>query len=174
MIEVGADHVVMLRVTQHTPARELPAAQVRNQIVAAIRVERAQKAAQAIADGMVAKLKAGTTLDAVAAERGLAPTAMPNVPRGAPFPDREASQAYFAVPAPAAGKVSPGSVRLADGSFVVFAVDKVTAGDPAKATAEERAQLQRQLAQSGGTDDAKAFVAEMRKTMKVQVAETRL
>jgi peptidyl-prolyl cis-trans isomerase D len=174
MIEVGTNHVVMLRVTQHTPARELPAAQVRNQIVAAIRAERTQKAAQAIADGMVAQLKAGKTLEAVAAERGLAPTSMPNVPRGAPMPDREATQAYFSVPAPAAGKVSPGSVRLADGSHVVFAVDKVTPGDPAKATAEERAMLQRQLAQAGGTDDAKAFISTMRKSMKVEVAETRL
>jgi peptidyl-prolyl cis-trans isomerase D len=173
-IEVGTDHVVMLRVTQHVPAHELPAAQVRGQIVAAIRVERAQKASQAVADAMVAKLKAGTPLNAVAAERGLAPTAMPSVPRGAPLPAREASEAYFAVPAPAAGKVSPGSVRLSDGSHVVFVVDKVIAGDPAKATAEERAQLQRQLAQSGGTDDAKAYVSTMRKSMKVQVAEERM
>ncbi len=173
-IEVGPDHVVLLRVTQHTPARELPPAQVRNQIVAAIRVERTQKAAQALADAMVAKLKAGTPLAAVAAERGLAPTSMPNVQRGAPLPSREATEAYFSVPAPAAGKVSPGSVRLGDGSHVVFAVDKVVAGDPAKATAEERAQLQRQLAQSGGTDDAKAYVSTMRKSMKVQVAEERM
>ncbi|WP_036167523.1 SurA N-terminal domain-containing protein, partial [Noviluteimonas dokdonensis] len=75
-IEIAPDHVVMLRVTQHMPARELPAAQVRDQVVAAIRVERTQKAAQAAADAMVAKLKAGTPMAAVAAERGLAPMAM--------------------------------------------------------------------------------------------------
>ena len=34
--------------------------------------------------------------------------------------------------------------------------------------------LQRQLAQSGGADDAKAFVATMRKSMQVTVAEDRL
>ena len=173
-IEIGPDHVVMLRVTNHVPERELPAAQVRAQIVAAIRTERAQKSAQAVADGMVAKLKAGTSLDAVAAERGLVPTAVPNATRGAPLPDRVATQGYFSVPAPAAGKVSPGSVRLADGSHVVFVVDKVVPGDPAKASAQERTMLQRQLAQAGGTDDAKAFIATMRKLMKVQVAEARM
>ena len=123
---------------------------------------------------MVAKLKAGSTIAALAAEHGLAPMQMADASRGAPLPDRVATERYFAVPAPAPGKVSPGSVRLDDGSHVVFAVSKVTDGDPSKATADERMVLQRQLAQSGGSDDAKAFIATMRRNMQVKVAEERL
>jgi peptidyl-prolyl cis-trans isomerase D len=174
LVEIAPDHVVMLRVTQHVPARELPAAQVRDRIVAAVRAERTKKAGEAVAEAMLAKLKAGTPLAAVAAEKGLVPVEMPNASRGAPLPDRKATQAYFAVPKPAPGKVSPGFVALDDGSHVVFAVSKVIEGDPTKATAEERTVLQRQLSQSGGADDAKAFVATMRKSMHVQVAEQRL
>jgi len=65
-------------------------------------------------------------------------------------------------------------VRLADGSHIVFAVTKVTPGDPTKASPEQRAGLQRQLAQSGGADDARAFIAAMRRSMDVDVAEERL
>jgi peptidyl-prolyl cis-trans isomerase D len=99
---------------------------------------------------------------------------VPRISRGAPIPAIEATQAYFAVPAPAAGKTSPGSVRLQDGSHVVFAVTKVTAGDAAKATPGEREALQSQLARAGGADDARAFVATMRRQMTIQVAEDRL
>jgi len=173
-IEIAPDHVVMLRVTQHTPARELPVSQVRERIVAEIRGERTRKAAQATADAMVAQLKAGTPIAQAAAAKGLVAVDLPIVPRGAPLPAREATQAYFSVPSPAAGKVSPGSVRLQDGSFVVFAVTKVTEGDPSKATAQERDTLRRQLAQAGGNDDARAFVAAMRRAMKIDVAEDRL
>lgn len=174
LVEIAPDHVVMIRVNQHVPARELPPAQVRDRIVAAVRAERTKKAGAAVAEAMLAKLKAGTPLAAVAAEKGLVPIDMPNASRGAPLPDRKATQAYFAVPAPAAGKVSAGQLALDDGSHVVFAVSKVTPGDPSKATAEERMVLQRQLAQSGGADDAKAFIATMRKQMDVKVAEERL
>ncbi|MCC8362076.1 SurA N-terminal domain-containing protein [Lysobacter sp. A6] len=174
LVELAPDHVVMLRVTNHVPARELTPAQVRDRIVASIRAERTRKAGEAAAEAMLAKLKAGTPLAAAAAEKGLVPVDMPNASRGAPLPDRKATQAYFGVPAPAAGKVSPGFVALDDGSHVVFAVSKVVEGDPSKATADERMVLQRQLAQSGGADDAKAFIATMRKSMDVKVAEERL
>jgi hypothetical protein len=53
-------------------------------------------------------------------------------------------------------------------------VTKVTPGDPSRATPAERETLQRQLAQAGGTDDARAFIATMRRAMKIDVAEDRL
>jgi peptidyl-prolyl cis-trans isomerase D len=153
----------------------LPVAQVRERIVAEIRGERTRKAAEAAADAMVAKLNAGTPIAQVAAEHGLVAIDLPIVPRGAPMPAREATQAYFSVPAPAPGKVSPGKARLQqDGSYVVFVVTKVTPGDPSRATPAERETLQRQLAQAGGTDDARAFIATMRRAMMIDVAEDRL
>jgi peptidyl-prolyl cis-trans isomerase D len=78
------------------------------------------------------------------------------------------------VPAPAAGKVSPGKVVLDDGRIVVFAVSRVIPGDPREATAEQRATLQRQLGQMAGDDDARALVKSLRKRMKITVAENRL
>ncbi|NUS60155.1 MAG: peptidylprolyl isomerase, partial [Lysobacter sp.] len=81
LVEIAPDHVVMLRVTNHVPARELQPAQVRDQIVASIRAERTRKAGEAAAQAMVAKLKAGTPLTAVAAEKGLVPIDMPAASR---------------------------------------------------------------------------------------------
>lgn len=173
-IEIAPNHVIVLRVTQHTPAHDLPVAQVRDQVVAGVRAERTRKAGEAAAAAMLAKLKAGTPLAQLATERGLSTADLPNITRGMPLPAIEATQAYFAVPAPAAGKVSPGSVRLPDGSHVVFAVTKVTPGDVAKATPGERLGLQQQLARAGGADDARAFVATMRRQMTIKVAEDRL
>jgi peptidyl-prolyl cis-trans isomerase D len=174
LIEIAPDHVVMLRVRQHVPARELPPAQVRDRIIAAIRAERTTKAGEAAAAALVAKVKAGASLATLAAEQNLPTMEMPKATRREPLPSRKATEAYFAVPAPAAGKLSVGQVALDDGSHVVFAVSKVTEGDPATFSAEERNLLQRQLTQSGGADDAKAFVATMRKQMEVKVAEERL
>jgi peptidyl-prolyl cis-trans isomerase D len=125
-IEVGTEprgHAA--RHAAHARARVARPAQVRNQIVAAIRAERTQKAAQAIADGMVAQLKAGRRSKRVAAERGWRRRRCRTSARRADAGSRSDAGLLLRAGA-AAGKVSPGSVRLADGSHVVFAVDKVT------------------------------------------------
>ena len=173
-IEMAPNHVVLLRVARHVPSRVLPVAQVRERIVAAVRAQRATQAATAAADALIAKVKAGTPLAQAAAERGLVAVDLPSVSRGLPVPDPAATEAYFSVPAPAAGKASPGRVRLYDGTYVVFAVTKVMPGDPSKASAQQREALRRQLAQAGGSDDARAYIATMRRVMSVDVAEERL
>ena len=173
-IEIGPNHSVLIRVVAHTPQRQLPLAQVSQQVVAAIRRDRAAKAALQAAEAMVASLRAGKPLAELAAARQLVSSDMPGLPRGAPVPDAQANEAMFAVSAPAAGKVSPGKAVLADGSIVVFAVSKVIPGDPAEATAEQRSTLQQQLAQVHGNEDARSLVKALRQRMKVTVVEQQL
>ena len=173
-IEIEPNHSVLIRVTEHHPERARPLAQVRDQVIAEIRADRAARAATAAADALLAKLRAGEPLQAVAAARQLVATDVPGVPRGAPMPDPAAAEAYFEVPAPAAGKTSPGKVVLPDGRILVFAVSKVLPGDPGQASPQERAMLQQQLAQVGGIDDARAYVAALRKRLRITVAEDRL
>jgi len=174
-IELAPNHSVLIRVTSHAPASTRPLAQVRDQVIAAIRADRATKAQAAKADAMVARLKAGDSLEAVATAQGLlAPSVAAGLPRGAGIPAPAAGEAYFSTPAPAEGKVSPGKVRLPDGQVVVFTVNKVVPGNPAEATEQERAMLRTQLAQAHGIDDARAHVAALRKRFDIEVAEDRL
>ncbi|WP_226469870.1 SurA N-terminal domain-containing protein [Luteimonas panaciterrae] len=173
-IEIGPNHNVFLRVTEHSPERAQTLAQVKDKVIAAIRADRRHKAAEAQADAMVAKLKAGESLATIAAAQKLAVQDVPGLPRTAPVPDPAATKAYFEAPAPAAGKVSPGKASLPDGSIVVFAVTKVTPGDPKEAGEPERMQLRQQFGQLIGTEDATSLVEALRKRMKITVAEERL
>jgi peptidyl-prolyl cis-trans isomerase D len=173
-IEIGPNRSVLIRVVGHTPARARPLSEVRDRVVAGIRRERAAKAAEAAAEDMVSKIRGGQTLNAVAAARSLPVQALSNVPRGAPLPDPIATEAYFQAPAPKDGKPSVGKVALADGSFVVFTVGKVTPGDPKEATAQDRVALQQQLEAMRGTEAAGGLLQALRKRMKVTVVEARL
>jgi len=173
-VEIAPNHSVLIRVTAHSPERVLPLAQAGTRVIAAIRADRAAKAAAAAADAMVAALRKGATLQALATVRGLTATDVPGVQRGMPVPDETASEAYFNTPAPAAGKVSPGKVLLADGRAVVFAVSKVTPGDAKAAPPQQRQALQQQLAQMVGNEDVLGLVKALRKGLKITVAEERL
>lgn len=174
-IEIGPNHSVMIRVTAHAPERTQPLAQVRDRVIAAIRTDRSAKAAAKQADALLARLRGGETLDAVAISAGLqAPQQIAAVPRGAPVIDPSVSAAVFAVPAPAPGKIAPGTTTLPNGQVVLFAVTKATPGSIADVPPDQRTTLQQQLEQVGGMADTQELVHALRKGMKVKVVESNL
>jgi len=173
-IEIAPNHTVLIRVKQHQPARVLTLAQVRERVVAAIREDRRDKAAQAAADSLLARLDKGETLLALAASRQLTVNNLPSVQRGMSVPNEQANEAFFNVPRPAAGKVSSGKVKLDDGSYIIFAVSKAQPGDATIMPAEQRAMLQQQLLQVNGQEAAASYVSALRRQMRITVAEDRL
>ena len=173
-IEVAPNHSVVIRVSKHQAEQALPLAQAREAVIAAIRADRAQQAAAKAADELLAAVKAGGDLLALAKAKGYLAQEVPNVPRGAPIPTPQASEAMFAVPQPAAGKVSPGKVDLGQGRFLVFAVKKVNARDMSQVTEAERRQIGLQLGQLHGVGAADAYAKAMRKSFTITVAEDKL
>ena len=123
---------------------------------------------------MLAEVRAGKSLTDVAGARQLPTNDVPALPRGMAIPDAKANEAFFSVPHPAGGKPSVGKVVLADGRIVVFAIDKVTPGDTAQATQEQRDALARQLATLAGNEDVEGVVKLLRQRARVEVAEDRL
>ncbi len=173
-IELTPTRSVLLRVKAHAPERPLPLAQVRDRVTAAVRADRAAKASTAAADAALSQLRGGKALSDLASERGWEYTEVPTLLRGQPVPDPDANEAMFAAPAPAAGRGSFGKAVRPGGGAVLFAIDKVVPGNPAEASPQQRVGLQSQLAQVAGSDDATALVRELRKAMKIDVAEDRL
>ena len=173
-IEIAPNHSVLIRVVEHTPERVQPLGKVGPQVVAAVRADRAGKAAEAEAEAALARLKKGESLAAIAAAKQWAVSSVPAVPRNAPVPDVVAVEAYFQVPAPAAGKTSPGKARAQNGQMIVFEVTKVGKGSVDEVTPEMRAGFLRELAPRIGEQDVLAVGKVERKRMKVEIAEDRL
>lgn len=174
-IEIGPNHIVLLRVTRHEPERVPPLAEVREQVVADVRAERTRKAAEQRAEALLARARSGQSLEAIATAEGLpAPEVRAGVRRGEPVPTPEASEAVFAVPAPKGGKPSFGRTTLPDGSAMVFAV---TASEPGKLDElgpMERASLQQPMAEEAGRRDVDALLKALRRRMTVTVNEQNL
>ena len=173
-IELGPNHNVMIRVTEHTPEQAIPLAQAREQVIAAVRVNRAEEASKKAADALLAKLAGGQTLQALAEGEKLQVLPMPGLPRNAPMPTEAANRAVFTAAPPAGDKPSYGTVKLDDGRHALFAVTKVTAGKLDEVPEPQRAMLTQQLSQIDGAAAAKAYVDSLRKRFKVQVQESQL
>ena len=173
-IEIGPNHSVLIRVVAHEAAHRQPLSEVAPRVIAAIRNDRAAKAASAAADALVAEVRGGKAFDVAAGERGLAATSYPTLPRGLGIPDAETNDAVFAAPAPDAGKSTVGKTVLGDGRIVVYQVRGVTPGDPKEATPERRRQLRDQLGQVTAMEAVEAIVRDLRRHMRISVAEDRL
>ena len=168
-IEITPDHSVLIRVVNHTPEAPRPLAQVRDQVVAAIHNDRTAKAATQQADALVARLRAGESLAALAIEKGLPPPAVnPGIQRGQPIPDPSVSEAIFAVKAPAEGKVTPGQAPMPGGNVVLFTVDKVTPGNAGEMPPARRAMIEKQVSRSAAEDEVKALVQGLRKRVRIE------
>ena len=173
-IEIAPNHSVLIRVVEHTPERVQPLDKVGPQVVAAVRADRARMAAEAEAEAALARMKKGESLAAIAAVKRWVIANVPAVPRNAPAPDPVATEAYFQVPAPLAGKTSPGKAQGQGGQMIVFEVTKVGQGNVDEVTPEMRAGFLRDLAPRIGEQDVLAVGRAERKRMKVQFAEDRL
>ena len=172
-ITLAPDHSVLIRVADHSPEQALPLDKAREQVIAAIRADRSRQASEKAADALLAKLKAGQSLQALAAEEKLQLTPLPGLPRTQPVPTPEINRAVFAAPAPAEGKPSHGKVAV-QGRYVVFAVNKVNPPNLAEVPAEQQKQFRQQLDQVDGMAAAKDFVQSLRKSYRVQVEEANL
>jgi peptidyl-prolyl cis-trans isomerase D len=175
-IEVGPNHVVVLRVADHQPAAPIPLATVRARVVADLLADRAAKAARLQAEAYVARAAKGESFDALAAASGQPVSDVPGINREPPSPQlRPLVDAAYRLPRPVAGKAPPvGMARLAPDRYALVTVTAVKDGDLSTLDAKTRADLRQQLASMRGVVEAQAYARSLRKQYTVEVAEDRL
>jgi peptidyl-prolyl cis-trans isomerase D len=157
---------IVLRVLEHEEAAPKPLDAVRDQIVEALRDERAAAAAKAAADALLARLDAGEDLRAVAgdyalAEAGLVGRDSAEVPQGV----RELA---FKLPRPAEGAASFGSLALADGDAAVVKVARVVDGALGTLSQAERAQAERELERLLGASYYEELLADLMRRADIE------
>jgi len=175
LIEIAPNHHVMLRVREHTAEQVQPLEQVREHVIAAIAVDQASQHAQAQADTFLAQLaEEGQSLAALAQAQNLPLFPIPQLPRNAQILPPQAEQAVFSVAAPEAGQPTYGKVKTEDGSYMLFAITNVTAGNLEAIPEAYQAQLQQELGQLDGLAAVQTWTQGMRKRAQVQIREEQL
>jgi len=164
-VALGETRLVLVKVTSHHKSVVKPLAQVRDDIITALKHERGVAAAKAAAAAVVPKLQAGEKLDALAPSLKLTVEAPRFVGRGDPSIPAALGTAVFEAPRPEAKPVVK-TASLDDGSTVVFVLTRTriadTSGNP------QLVQQQHQsLAQRNGMGDVAAYVNEARRKSKV-------
>lgn len=125
-LEVGAQHLVVARVTEHQPARTQSLDEVREQVVASLRRQQSSELARQQAAQVLAQFQQDGDFAAAAAAVGLEPQLANNTARFGGSLDTEIRAKAFALPRPSdARPVSADLAELMSGDMALVAVTAV-------------------------------------------------
>ena len=168
-VEIGNDKVYVLHLKEHQPASDKPLAEVKPDIVAKLRLKRAQEAARKQAEQLVADVKQGKTLADVAKSVGVGVSkATVKLVGKADLPP-ELITAVNKSPLPQGGKPRPALASLENGGQVVFVLAEVKDGSTASVEPKELAMAKQYLAKNAGQAELTAYLDFLREKAKVQV-----
>lgn len=168
-IEIGENHVVVIRVKDHKEQVQQTLDQVKKKVTSQLLMEKAKQRVTELGDKIVERLKNGESMAVITTELKLKEKKSGALKRT----DRSINAAIvnkaFQLGQVEAGKTRYGNVVLASGDYVVIAVAKVTDGDTSKSDAAQRLTLKRILVSSSG----EASYSSLLRGLKVEAQITR-
>jgi peptidyl-prolyl cis-trans isomerase D len=173
-IELGPNHIVVVRIAERKPATPKTLDEVRDLVRARIVSERVAKKAKAHADELFAALGKGETLDKLAEANKLKVETQKEIGRDAVSVDSAIVGAAFALPRPKADKPQQQLVTLGNDTYALLELDGVTDGDPSKLDAKTKEAARNTLAEAIAATATREFVDALRSNADIRKFDSRL
>jgi len=169
VLELSTNHVAVIRLKEHRAAQQKPLAEVKDQVTAALKKDRAkQKAREAVA-GALEKLKQGDDPVAVLAASGGEWKKATLIGRNEAGIDHGVLRAAFEAAKPAADKPVFGQAESANGEFAVYGVYRVELGSREALDKEAQKVLVDSGSQSRGQSEFSGIVETWKKSAKIEL-----
>lgn len=173
-IEIGENHVVVVRLLEHKPAAPRKFEDVIAEVKAMLASERQNKQDKDAADALFKRLLAGETLDALAAAAGVQVAVAEGVGRNGMTHDAKLVSEAFKLPRPAEGKTSPALVQESNQHYALIELTAVKDGDPKSLDEAARSAARDSLKSSFASSDNIALRDSLRKRVNIVIHEDRL
>ncbi len=164
-VALGEDRIAIVRVLDHKPAAPKPIAEVRDQVVTALRNERGTEAAMKAAEAARQKLESGASLEQVARELGVTAEPARFAGRMDPSLPAQVREEVFAGPKPDKKPIYR-AIQLSTGGAALVAIT-ASKVDASAANPELEDTRKRQAAAQRGMGDVIAYIEEARRTAEV-------
>lgn len=171
-IELGPNHIVLIRIAEHKPKAPRPLAEVKDPIAARIRSDRMVEAVKAHAEEVRKQVAAGSTLDQLA--QGAKIVEAKGLGRRAVNQDPTIVAEGFKLPRPSGDKPSLAVANLPGNRYAVIEVAAVTDGDPKKLDAAARDAVRQELKRTYAAAEVRGLIDALRARAKIKIAEDRM
>ncbi len=168
VIELTPEHFIVLRVKAHEAATPRPLEEVKPQIAAALKQERAVAAARQQAEQLKAQVQQGGDLQKLAQMAGYKTESVADATRNGGVTNAEISRFAFNLGRPTDGTPVVDVAVIGNGDVAVLQLLAVKAGAKESLNDSQRTGLVKQLEQMSGTADFVAYMDSLRKTAKIE------
>lgn len=174
-VDLGDNHMAVIKLLEHLPATIRPLDDVRDEIVAQLRQQRAADAARAAAEAFLEELEAQAEggLAALAERHGLEVTEVEAARRGSAEPDPLLVTEIFRMPRPQEGQTTQDVLPAAD-AFAVVVLEQVADGQLEQGAVLARQQYRRRVANAAAAAESLGLLKQLREAAQVEVFEERL
>jgi peptidyl-prolyl cis-trans isomerase D len=173
IVELDANRAAIFQVREYHEASQQPLEEVREQIVAALRMQRAREIVRERAQELEASLRNGAEFAEAAAAAGAEVMPPSVIGRQDENVDSRILEAIFRAAKPAGG-VTVGNTVASDGNYAVFTVAAVIPGRPESIPVEQRDAEKERLTSESGIADYTAMVLELERSADIVIAEDAL
>ncbi len=166
-LEIGENHMVVIRINEHRPESYRPLEEVRDDVVALLREQKARNAAVSQGESLLKQLEAGGDVTAMAAEQAAEWNETALVKRNDNSVNHEILNAAFRMAKPAEGETKWRGLKLANGDYAIIALYQVKDGDLSNIDETVRTALKDRLERSRSQSEGAYLVDSLKQQAKI-------
>ena len=172
-IEIGNDHLIVVRILEHQEAAQQPLEQVKAEVSQLVRDEQARVMTKNRGDELLDSLSVpDATLQSLASANELTNNSTELLARNASEPDRAIVSAAFSIQPAEAGAISYDGRQLANGDYVIIALEETRQGSFADLPEAAQQQAWRAFSRVQGEAEGNAFLSALREQAVIQIPES--
>ncbi|MFV1998456.1 MAG: SurA N-terminal domain-containing protein [Acidiferrobacterales bacterium] len=168
-IELSDQRLLALRIFDIKPARQKSITEVRGEIVAALKGQRAEARARELGRDIVLAARKGSSLASLAKKYGIKRTPARSLKREAKNIDKTLLSAIFVASRPQTKQKVIDGIDLGVNGYAVFALSRVSGGSPKSVASKERDAVAKQISERKGTGYYYNYLAGLRRSGKVKI-----
>ena len=168
-IELGQNHIVVLRVIDHKPAQTRPLAEAREQVLTDLRQKKAAAKAEQSGQAILAGLKAGQPDSALETALEVEWSAVEGVKRDDVLVSRAILRHAFRLGKPENGQPLMTGAALGSGDYALIVVTAAQEGEAAPADEDLRQDLDLELKRARGGSEWRGFLQNARDNANVDI-----
>lgn len=170
-IEVGDNHLVVLRVKEHLPQRVQDLAEVKTQITDILLSQEATIQLQVQGEIVEQAVRGGKSIEEIAKENGYEWQVSLDTTRNSPQIRREVVNKVFAMTPPQENETLVDGLITNAGDYVVLELTGVKAGDYSTLSDAEKTSMRQRMEELEGASAYGAYLANLRGHAKIEIKE---
>jgi peptidyl-prolyl cis-trans isomerase D len=172
-VDLGENHLAMILLKEHLPEAVMPLAEVRDQVLAGVRADRAREAARVNAEALLAQVSADSDMAALAELNQLELLTLEAATRTSADIQADLREQLFLMDVPGENGPVIEVLELDDG-FAILRLEGVTDGALSEEDALRAQSYNRRISNATASAETFAFIRMLRSQSTIEVFEDRL